>query len=278
MFGALVGGLTGLIQMGVGAAQAAKAKKERERIKANRPTAVVPEHAKRALRIQAQAAASGMPGYNEALQRLYQNKAQTMSRIREGARGSADIVNAAASIQGASDDALIDLNVQNAMAKEQNRQNFAQGLNQMAIWEERATDWNEREPYRRDLSEANQMQNTGMQTMFSGLDTLGSSAVTGLGQMGGQGGGAPQVGGADMMANDVSAGMNAGANAVSGMAMNPPASAQMVAPPTMNPWQQSMMPAQGNQYNMINNRGVGFSSGINPFSPAGQMLNINPFQ
>lgn len=317
MFGAIIGGVLGLAQMGIGLAQQAKAKKERERLKADRPRAEVPEAAKRAVKIMGQRAAAGMAGYNQALQQLQQNKANTIRRLREGARGPQDLMNAAAAVQGGSDDSIINLNTVNAQEKRAAEGQYAGALGQLAQWQDRATDWNEREPYRRDMAEENQRMNTGMQTMFSGMDSLGSAAVLGTENMqfGNKSAAAPQVNTpvpaqmmegawddtADMFTPQDGGGANMGTPwaqsmmpVQQGQAFNQPAA-------QMNPWAQQMMPAQGQQFSVApaggnpyalpndpiggvmgqyNSRGSGFSNGfkINPYSAAGRMLNLNPFQ
>lgn len=289
MWGALI---TTALQMGLGMAQQARANKEKQEAQNRRPSYDAPEGAKRALKMQEQAQASGMPGYNRALQQLQSNKANTFRRVLEGARGSADIANVASSLQASSDDAIQNLNVQDAAFREQARQNVVGQLGNMADYQDKAWQWNYQDPYLRDYSESNQRHFAGMQTMNNAIDAMGG-VMTLMGEGGSpmmQQGvpqvGMPQVNTPNNGATQMMPAMNAGGEAVQ----------QMALPPSVNPWADALAPKQGNQFNvassinpytlpndpngvmsLANQRGPGFNYGINPYSSAGRMLNINPF-
>jgi len=293
MWGAVIQGAVALTQMGIGMSQQKKAEDAKRNALKARPSYSAPDAAKRALKVKEQAAAAGMPGYNQALEQLQVNKANTMRRVREGARSSADIGNIASAVQGSSDDAITNLNVQNAMFRERARESMTNELGNMAGYEDKAWQWNQQDPYLREYSEANQQHNTGMQTMFKGMDLLGAAGVLGGPPSGG--GQAPQVGG---MGIDAQAGMASATDAVSNMAQQPQGgqAANMAQMPQnmSNPWAQAFQTAQvpqvassvnpyGSPYGVQGVQGLGYGrgpgmSGINPFGAAGQALNIQPFQ
>ena len=179
--GGIVQSAMGTLKMGMGLAEMLQGREAMRKLKQNRPAYHTPEAVKESLLLAEQDAGAGMAGYNQAAQNILGNQANAQQRLQGAARSSSDLVNAAAVGQGQSNQAMMQLEAQNAAYKQAARKNVQQQKNTIGGYQDKAWQWNAQDPYLQNYSEASQRASTGQETMYSGMDEIGAGASSAMG-------------------------------------------------------------------------------------------------
>jgi len=158
------------------------------------PTAQVNQNIAKNAAIAEQMAQTGLPQqqYNQALQNMQRNQNGVLTSLGRSANSSAGL----ASVLRASNDASLNLDVNDAQARMRNQGISMQQRGQLAGEQNRVWDWNNRQKYLQQAQAASAMQGAGKQNMFGALDGLsqvGQSFLAG-GGLGSGSGGANQLG------------------------------------------------------------------------------------
>jgi hypothetical protein len=187
-----------LISAGVSAGKAihqgVQARKEKKKLESlERPqyqvSPMLQENLEQA-KIQAQ---TGLPA--EVMQRGQQQSDRMMAaQLAAPGMAGAGVGGVAGAVQG-SWDQFSQMITQDAMAREQNKQNLYQARQAMAGEQARAFQINQLDPYQQQLASGQAMLGAAKQGMFAGIDELGSTAITAAGMM--NGGGQQDTGGTE---------------------------------------------------------------------------------
>lgn len=167
--GGLVSGVTGFFQ---------RRKAKRELAKLQRPTYEIPNEIMQNQKMAQQAANEGLPSeqYNQAMQGIERRQSQALSAAgsRHGALMSLP------GIQQQSNDQTLNLNVQNAQAKMNNRQQLYGINSQVGGYRDKAFDINKMQPYKEDKNYYMNLLAAGDQNLLGGADKiLGGAASMG---------------------------------------------------------------------------------------------------
>ncbi len=171
----LISGITGFYQK-------RKAKKLLKEA-GEQPTYSIPQEILRNQKMAEMGANEGMPSqqYTNAMKNIQRNQASVLS----GARDRRSALMALPQIQRQSNDAMGNLDVQDAGMRLQNQKTLYGIGAQTAQYRDKAFDTNQMQPWKRKYNYANQLLAAGNQNFTAGLDKL----VSGAGQMAFPGGG-----------------------------------------------------------------------------------------
>lgn len=167
--GGLVSGVTGFFQ---------RRKAKRELAKLHRPTYEIPNEIMQNQKMAQQAANEGLPSeqYNQAMQGIERRQSQALNAAG-GRRGA---LMSLPGIQQQSNDQTLNLNVQNAQAKMNNRQQLYGINSQVGGYRDKAFDINKMQPYKEDKNYYMNMLAAGDQNLLGGADKiLGGAASMG---------------------------------------------------------------------------------------------------
>lgn len=175
-WGAIVQGAMGIGKMIAGGVKMNRGKKEQARLKKNRPWYEIPSSAQEALTLARQNTAGDMAGYNMAREDVMTGQANAQRQLQQSARGSADLVNAAAMSQGVTNDSMASLAMQNAAYKQAQMSGLVGQLGVMAGYEQQQWVWDKQQPHLRDYSEAVQQKHSGEAGIYAGAEDVAASA------------------------------------------------------------------------------------------------------
>lgn len=127
------------------------------------------------------------PAYNNQLNSISRNQAGGLASLSNSANPGGNI----ASIVRAGDDATSKLNAQDAVARNNNMLNLLKERTALAQQKDKAWDWNYQQKYLSNLAKSNALRGSGNSNINSGLNEVGSTAMSGakLGAFGSNGGG-----------------------------------------------------------------------------------------
>ena len=175
LLGGLVGGVLGLGKAVVGATQAAKGRKQMNKLLANRPTYQIPESYKKMLGIYSNLAQGEMPGQQRYEDLIGQTTARAMTNAERGAISSNVYQGSVLSAQDKELEALKDLAQMGAQYKTQQQQNLAGAQQTMGQLEDTAFDYNVNQPWQIKANMASEQKQAGVSNLFSGLGDIGQS-------------------------------------------------------------------------------------------------------
>lgn len=186
MLGLAIAGLGALGKMTSGLFQGMKARRiERNNV---RPIQQVQSEYFKNVADAEQMARIGMPQqqYNQGLQNIQRNQSGVLGALSRSANPNAGLQ----SLLRASNDATMNLDVQNALQRNQNRRGLMQQRGILAGQKQNAFDWNEKSKYLAKVAEAQALRGAGAQNLMGAFGD-----VTQIGMMADQqengGGGMP---------------------------------------------------------------------------------------
>lgn len=170
--GLALAGLGALAKLGTGVAQGIKANRiDKKNI---RPEQVVNDEYFKNVSDAESMARTGMPSaqYGQAIQNQQRNMNGVVSALSRSANPSAGL----ASLLRANNDATLNLDVNNANQRIQNRRYLANQRGVLAQQKQNAFDWNYKSKYLADFAKAQALRGSGMQNMmgaFGDVQQLG---------------------------------------------------------------------------------------------------------
>lgn len=167
--GGLVSGVAGFFQ---------RRKAKRELAKLQRPTYEIPNEVMQNQKMAQQAANEGLPSeqYNQAMQGIQRQQSAALNAAG-GRRGA---LMSLPGIQQQANDQTMNLNVKNAQAKMNNRQQLYGINSQVGGYRDKAFSLNKLEPYKEDKNYYMNLLAAGDQNLLGGVDKiLGGAASMG---------------------------------------------------------------------------------------------------
>lgn len=188
MFGLIAGGLQalgGLASGLIGGGQRRRAKKAL----ANLPYPVydIPKEVMESKSIATQMAAEGMPSQQYA--QGQQNILRQQNAAIRGAQDRRSGIGLIDKIQRASNDATLNLDVEDAKMRTANRRQLLDVNSQVAGYRDKAFDWNKKNKYMMDRQYYQSLLGAGNQNIMSGIDRGLAGATNIFGSLLGSGGG-----------------------------------------------------------------------------------------
>lgn len=169
--GSLISGAVGLIGGGIQLLTGNSQRRQANRLEASNvlPRAEINPYILQNLAFANQRAAQGLPAeqYNLALQNIGRNQASVLRQFQRGGASTS-----LASILRGTNDATLQLDATNAQARQQNQLYADQARLTAAQEQQRVWEWNEAQPYLRNLERIGQLRQSGNQNFFGGLGTI----------------------------------------------------------------------------------------------------------
>lgn len=181
LLGGLISGGIGLTKAVVGGIQAAKGKKQLNRLLANRPKYNIPQEYAKALGIYSNLAQGGMPGQQRYEDLIGETTARATTSAERGAISSNVFQGSVLNAQDKELEALQNLAQMGATYKTQAMQNLAGAQNQYGQLQDQAFDYNINQPWQIRANMASENRQAGMQNMFGGLGDIGQSVQSMVG-------------------------------------------------------------------------------------------------
>jgi hypothetical protein len=154
--------LPSLIQAGTAGVQMARA----EGIKEDRPEYNIPESAQQALGIRKRLATHrGLPGQSLIEDKLRGSTAAGVRAVQES-EGGGEALGAIAEMYGSEQRGLAQLGIEGERQYLQNQMGLAQGLREMAPYEERAFDINKYQPYQEAARASSMLRGSAQQNIY----------------------------------------------------------------------------------------------------------------
>jgi len=175
--GALISGGIGAIKSIFGGFQAAKGRKQMNRLLSNRPQYTISQGYQDAFRTYQQLANSELPGYDIMKGQIDQSGAKAMNYAERGAMGSNQYMSAALSSQDKELDAIKNLGLMSAQWRTQQQQNLIQGQQMMGGLQDTQFQTNKLDPWNIKANMASERMGAGMSNLFSGLEGMGGSIM-----------------------------------------------------------------------------------------------------
>ena len=175
--GGLISGALGLGKAIIGGVQAAKGRKQLNRLLAQRPQYTIPEAYTKALGIYQNLAASEMPGQQYYEQRIGQTTARAMTAAERGAISSNVYQGAVESAQDKELQALQDLARMGAEYKVGAMQNLAGAQQMYGQQQEKQWEINQMQPWDIRANMAGEQRNVGMQNLYGGISDIASTVM-----------------------------------------------------------------------------------------------------
>lgn len=196
--GTLVGAGVGLISGLFGAGQRRRARKLAEQNAF--PDEAIPQGVLDAEKIAEQDANTGLPSeqYNQARQNIARQQSQALSGANDRRSGLFTV----AQNQQAGNDALLNLDVQNANARIMNRQKLIAAKENLGQWQDKTWQWNKKAKFEQTAAAARALAGAGNMNLNQGLDRIAGAATGYFGRGGGaglfgSGGNVPSAGNVD---------------------------------------------------------------------------------
>jgi len=180
-WGAIAGGVSGLINAVVGAGQKRKGRKMLKQI-GDSPNMNIPNEVLQNQKIAQLRANTGLPQeqYNQAMKNLQRNQMTALSGARDR-RGGLSIL---AATQQNMDDGTLNLDVADAKARIGNENTLYGINNNVANWKQKQWQNNVSDKWNRKYSYAMSLLGAGNQNFSSGLNQLASSGISYLSGVG----------------------------------------------------------------------------------------------
>ena len=141
------------------------------------PEMEIPEAIVQSTDLYRQASQQNMPGYELYQQQLQQSTAQGVSASREAATSAADLLGATTSLYGQQSRAMTNLEIENARQRAQNKQLYAQSLQNLGSWQQQQYLMNEYYPWVSHLNELQGIQQSAYDMLVGGINTLAASGA-----------------------------------------------------------------------------------------------------
>ena len=175
--GAIIQGGTGIAQIIAGyLATEEGADKLRENWK-TRPTYEIPQSMQEQLNLLRERSGQGLPGEELIAGQIQGQTAQGVATSREAATSAADLMGATTSLYGNQTKAMTDLQIASARQQAANELQYAQGLGNMAQFEDKRWTWNESLKWQTRRNELQGIQQSNYDMFIGGINTLSSSGA-----------------------------------------------------------------------------------------------------
>jgi hypothetical protein len=184
--GAVVAGVAGLAQIGMGIGKAAKAKKARRKAQStfDQNKYEIPESARASLQsAQRQASEVGLAGQDVMEAQLGQSTAQGVSAAQDVGTSSSDVLGMLSQMYGNQQSQQQSIGIQAAQQYQQNQGVLQNSLSNMANLEDQKWKYNVLYPYQQQMGAAGQMADQGTSMINSGMGAI-SNVAGGMAQMG----------------------------------------------------------------------------------------------
>jgi hypothetical protein len=147
-----------------------------------RPTEPVPQGVLQADQLAQNQANEGLPGaqYAQAQQNIQRAQAAALQANNDRRGGLTTIP----TIQQGTNDANLNLDVQNANARIRNRQALISEKENLGQWQDKTWGWNNAMKYQETAAASRALLGAGNQNINSGLDRTGATLINGLGNRG----------------------------------------------------------------------------------------------
>lgn len=178
-WGAVAQGISGLIGLGVGALQRHAGKKYLKKL-GEQPLEKMPSDITENKNLATKMALTGLP--SEQYQQAMQNIQRQQLTALKGANDRRFGLGLVGALQQGTNDATLNLDVQNANARMANQRQLLSVNNQVAGWKDKLYQNNELNPWMRKYQYGQQLLGAGNQNLTGGLDKLfagGLSAASG---------------------------------------------------------------------------------------------------
>lgn len=173
MIGAAIAGGSALIQTGIGIAQGIKANRMMKRLK--RPTQHVQKEFTQNAAISENMARTGLQSqqYNNSLQNINRNATAGIRALGRSTNAASGL----ASMMRAQNDATLNLDMQDANARQANQRMAMQQRGILGAQKHNAWQWNEQSKYGEKLAEIQALKGAGMQNVAGGLNTAAQLGI-----------------------------------------------------------------------------------------------------
>jgi hypothetical protein len=178
IIGAATTGGTGIAQAITGSIQYFGAQEELEKALANRPEYQIPEELRAMVDLyRRESQQTRLPGQDIYEQRIYGSTAAGVGAAREAATSAGDVLGATTQLYGQQSAALSDLEIAAAQRQEQQQARYAQSLETLAQYQDKAWNWNVAIPYQQDLQRYSSAVEQGYQTWLGGSNLIAESGA-----------------------------------------------------------------------------------------------------
>ena len=178
---AIIGGVAGLAQVGMGIADKIKAAKKQKEAQSfwEKNKYQIPESAKSQLALAERSAAGlRLPGQDIMEENIRTSTAQGVQDAKEAAMSGGDVLGMLSQVYSGQQNQFKQLGLEAAQNYQQRQQYLGSVLGQMAGYEQQKWKYNSLYPYQQMLGQAQDYGNMGAQQITSGIGTLGSAAST----------------------------------------------------------------------------------------------------
>lgn len=149
-----------------------------------RPTYEIPEEAKQQLGLRQSLLNAEMPGQRQATENIYTGQANALSGLARGAQDQGQYLSGLAAIAGGTNNALDNLQTQQAQNYYRNVQGLENAQNNMANYEDKAFEINKMDPYLMELQRKDLLKQAGSQNILGGINGISNTASGLLGMLG----------------------------------------------------------------------------------------------
>jgi hypothetical protein len=174
----IVAGGTGISQIVAGLLMEQDVRELKQEHEKNRPVYEVPIAINEQIEILRQRAGTGLPGEELIASQIQEGTAQGVSQAREAATSAADLLGATTQLVGQQTSALTNLQIESARQRAANELNLAQGLGNLAQYQEQEFIYNEAIPYDVRLNELMGIQQSAIDMTMAGIGNLSGSGTS----------------------------------------------------------------------------------------------------
>lgn len=173
--GALISGGINAIKGIFGGIQAARGRKQMNRLLSNRPQYNISQGYRDAFSTYQKLANSQLPGYDIMKGQIDESGAKTMNYAERGAMGSNQFMSAALQSQDKELDAIKNLGLMSAQWRSQQQQNLAGAQNQYGQLQDQQFQVNKLDPWNIKANMAGSRMQAGGQNLLSGVQGIGEN-------------------------------------------------------------------------------------------------------
>ncbi len=147
-------------------------------LKTERPTYTRPNEVNQALNLTERNYLNGMPGSDLAESRIGTSAAAAFDASSAGASSSGDVLDAATKINYNTNNALLDLGVQEQQFKQNALGGYVNQLGNSAGYADKEFSYNIDQPYQNKIAAGNALVSAGGQNKFAGVDDFAGAAAS----------------------------------------------------------------------------------------------------
>jgi len=202
-------GVTGIVEALVGSDMYYDAQDDLDKLLRDRPEYEIPEEIRAMVDMYKRGAESTrLPGQDIYEEQIYGSTAQGISASREAATSASDVLGATTSLYGQQTGALSELQIAAAKKQQEQEQKYAQSLETLGQYQDKAWNWNVATPYQFDLQRASNEMELGYEMWSEGKDLIVQSGEMAAGSGGSSDGGSSGANISSMSSSSDSSGMD----------------------------------------------------------------------